>query len=613
MRTLPFGTWPSPISAEMLGNQKRLDDVQITPDGRTLAWTEGVSGRTTLYVQRGDDAPRALFDDLSIRPGVGYGGGGFALHNAFAVFVANGRLYRAPLGRGLPSPITPTFGGAAAPAISGDGRWVAFVHTFEEQDTLAIVDAEGRDWPVRAAQGADFYMQPVWSPTEALLAWLEWDFPNMPWDGTRLQIGRWHNGRLQDVQTLAGDTQTPIFQPAFSPDGRYLSFIAGDGEWDTLWLYDLRSGKRRALVSDGVFMQPAWVQGMRTHAWLDAETIILIQNRNGFARLLQISLDGAQQTLDITPYTWLKQPAAAAGRMAFVAAASHISNRIITRRDNTWLVLARSSAENIPAEYLPQAYSIQWTAEDGSTVHGLYYAPASAEYQSEGLPPAILSIHGGPTSQRVAEYNPLAAYFASRGYAWLEVNYRGSTGYGRSYQQALYGRWGEVDTEDAAGAARALIAQNLADPQRLVIYGGSAGGYTVYNALIHSPGLFRAGVALYGVSDLFALNLDTHKFEKHYNDKLVGKLPEAAEKYRAWSPIFHADKIRDPLAVFQGSEDPVVPPSQSERIVAALRSNRVPHIYHVYEGEGHGWRKTETLRDFYPRVERFLLTHVLFA
>jgi dipeptidyl aminopeptidase/acylaminoacyl peptidase len=256
---------------------------------------------------------------------------------------------------------------------------------------------------------------------------------------------------------------------------------------------------------------------------------------------------------------------------------------------------------------------MEWPAPDGSTVYGTYYAPTNPEYTSDGLPPAIVYIHGGPTSEQPITFSSERTYFTSRGYAWLEVNYRGSSGQGRTYLQALRENWGVVDREDAAGGATAMIARGLADPRRLIIRGGSAGGYTVLNALIHFPGLFKAGICLYGVSNLFTLTQDTHKLESHYTDSLVGLLPQAAKKYHEWSPVFHAAQIKDALAIFQGSIDRVVPPSQSEEIVKALQSKGLPILYKLYEGEGHGFRKDETLTSFYAEVERFLQQFVLFA
>jgi dipeptidyl aminopeptidase/acylaminoacyl peptidase len=270
-----------------------------------------------------------------------------------------------------------------------------------------------------------------------------------------------------------------------------------------------------------------------------------------------------------------------------------------------------SAAMPILPETLPSVQAVSWAAPDGTPVHGLYYAPVSTKFISEGLPPAIVNIHGGPTSARVTDWNTNAAFFTTRGYAFLEVNYRGSTGYGRSYMLALRQKWGLVDVEDAVGAAGALGELGLADPKRIVIMGGSAGGYTVLNALVRHPGIFKAGVDLYGLANLFIT--ETHKFEERYNDSLIGVLPQDAERYRAWSPVFFAHQIHDAVAVFQGAEDNVVPPSHSEQIVAALRTNKVPHIYKLYEGEGHGWRKTETIADYYDRVEKFLQEYVLYA
>jgi dipeptidyl aminopeptidase/acylaminoacyl peptidase len=273
----------------------------------------------------------------------------------------------------------------------------------------------------------------------------------------------------------------------------------------------------------------------------------------------------------------------------------------------------RSTSEAIPTEDLPTPYEINWQSEDGQRVFGIYSPPTSRQYTSDGLPPVIVLIHGGPTSAVQIGYNLEAAFFTSRGYGYLEVNYRGSTGYGRAYREALRGRWGELDVIDAAGGALALVGQGLADPDRLVIKGGSAGGYTVLNALIRYPGLFKAGLCSYGVSNLFTLAMDTHKFEERYTDSLVGPLPEAAEKYRQWSPVFHAERIKDPVAIFQGDEDKVVPPSQSEEIVQALKANGVPHEYHLYPGEGHGFRKAETRQAYYEAIERFLLQYVIFS
>ncbi|MBC8078589.1 MAG: S9 family peptidase [Chloroflexales bacterium] len=274
-------------------------------------------------------------------------------------------------------------------------------------------------------------------------------------------------------------------------------------------------------------------------------------------------------------------------------------------------VLKRATGENVPPDALVAPAPISWRGPDGAEIYGLIYRPAARD--ATGLPPAIVHIHGGPTSQSVAEYDGTAQFFATRGYAVLQVNYRGSTGYGRAYMHAGRGNWGIHDVADAVSGARHLVEASIADAERLVIMGGSAGGFTVLQTLIDQPGVFRAGICLYGVSNQFTLAADTHKFEERYLDTLLGPLPEAASIYRARSPIFHAHKLTTPLAVFQGEDDTSVPRAQSDTIVASLRQRGVPHVYHVFAGEGHGWRKRETIAAYYRAVEDFLRQYVLFA
>ena len=317
----------------------------------------------------------------------------------------------------------------------------------------------------------------------------------------------------------------------------------------------------------------------------------------------------------LSEYSQVEQLTAAPRGQAFActAAAATVSTRIISCTPTKALIHARSTSESMPpnAAAVPQA--IHWYTAVGTQVHGLYYPPTSTAYYSSGLPPLIVNIHGGPTAQADVGFEPRAQYFATRGYAYLDVNYRGSSGYGRAYMTALRGNWGQYDSADAVDGARYLIDQKLADPDRLVIAGGSAGGYTVWRVLTTYPGVFRAGLCLYGISNLFTLAADTHKFEASYLDTLLGPLPAASTIYRERSPLFAVDAIQDAVAIFQGSEDQVVPPDQAEAIVASLRRRNVPHEYHLYEGEGHGWRKPETIERFYTTAEAFLKQYVLFA
>jgi len=610
---LPYGLWPSSISPAALSLRPRLEDVQFDSDGETLVWLERHAGQGVLVMRRKDDAPRNLTVGIDVNAAVGYGGGDFTVRNGTLVFTSGGRLYTLPLAGGSPRPITPAFGDCASPALSPDGSKILFVHSYERADCLALVDAQGGNFPIKLARGADFYMQPAWHPEGEYIAWIEWDHPQMPWDGTRLMSARLEGTALAEVRCVAGDTGIPIFQPEFSPDGRWLSFIAQDGEWDRLYIIDLTNGKKQTLERDAPLLPPAWTQGMRAYAWShDSASLFFLRNDRGTRSLWSVGITGKPEKMDVSPYTNLEQiTVGAENSLAFTASSPQTPERVLTLKGDVLRVERYAEPGLIPPEDLPTCQPITWQASDGTVVHGLYYAPVSQSFTSDGLPPAIVHIHGGPTSAAAAEFNTGAAFFTTRGYGFLEVNHRGSTGYGRSYMLALRHKWGLLDVEDAVGAAQALGALGLADPQRLVIMGGSAGGYTVLNVLVRHAGVFKAGICLYGLSNLFIT--ETHKFEERYNDSLLGILPQDAERFRAWSPVYHADQIRDPVAVFQGSADKVVPPEHSEQIVAALRANHVPHIYKVYEGEGHGWQKAETIDDFYRTVEKFLQQHVLFA
>lgn len=614
-----FGLWESEITPDLIAAMIGLTDVQWDSDGRTLIWREGQGGQGVLMAKPAGEAPIALSCEHNVRGGVCYGGGEFNVHNGLVVFAAkDGRLYRRTLGAGFPQAITPEFGCPAAPQISPDNRWVAFIHTYEGDDVLAVVDAEGKRWPDKLAVGADFYMQPAWHPDGGAIAWVEWDHPNMPWDGTRLMYAVLEGSppKIKAAQQLAGDADTPILQPAFSPDGRYLSYIQNLGEWDQLVLRDLQTGTLSVLVEDAALLKPAWVQGVVVQAWASAsDQIFFLQSRAGVSVLNQVDVATGDVTpMEMAPYTALSQLSInAEGEIATIASAPSISPRVITKKGEKLTIHQRSTSEAIPPEDLPTPYEIQWTSSDGAPVYGIYLPPTSSRFMADGLPPAIVLIHGGPTSAVTLGYDLDAAFFTSRGYGFLAVNYRGSTGYGRAYREALRGNWGNLDVIDAAGAAQALIDQQLANPGMLAIKGSSAGGYTVLNTLIRFPGLFKAGICAYGVSNLFTLAMDTHKFEERYTDSLVGPLPEAAEKYRAWSPEFHASAIKDPVAIFQGEEDKVVPPSQSEAIVKALKASGVPHEYHLYPGEGHGFRQAENRRAYYQAMARFLMQYVIFS
>jgi dipeptidyl aminopeptidase/acylaminoacyl peptidase len=627
-KSVPFGLWPSPVRPEDLAQSLRLSDVGWDSDGRTLVWLEGRSDRGVLVCAPAGQAFRDLTPTLSVRARVGYGGGDMAVSGGAVTFVTQeGQLYRQSLAAGQARPITPQFGHMASPAPSPDDRWVIYVYTHAGEDGLAVVDAEGQFWPQRLVYGQDFYMQPCWHPDGTHIAWVSWDHPNMPWDSTVLKMARL---RFPDVglpvvaetQTLVDRPDVAVAQPRFSPDGRSLAYLSDQNGWSNLYLYDLQSGTHRPLTTDAVDIgSPAWVQGIRSYGFSpDGRQLYYVRNEAGFKRLWVYDLQDERAHAVPSPldeYDSLLQLSIAPrrGTLALIASSSTVGERVVTWHpgDESAHILRRATDESILPDDLAVSQPVHWLADDGTEVYGLYYPPTSSRFNGTGLPPAVINIHGGPTGQSTAGYNARAQFFATRGYAYLEVNYRGSTGYGKSYMALLRGQWGVLDVEDTVGGAQYLVDAGLVDPQRLVIMGGSAGGYTVLKALVDHPGFFKAALCLYGVSNMFTLAADTHKFEERYLDSMLGPLPEASAIYRERSPIFYADRIVDPIAVFQGEIDRVVPKAQSDEIVASLQRRGIPHEYHVYGGEGHGWRKRETIEAFYKAVEAFLKQHVIFA
>ena len=623
-----FGLWASPVSAKSLATNLRLSEPCWDTDGRTLGWIEGRSDRGVLVVQEDGGAARDLTSDISVRAFVGYGGGDFTLSHGVAYFVgqADQRIYRQEIAGGRPRPITPAFGAASSPAVSPNGRWLVYVHTYEDADAIAVVDTEGKHWPARLAEGRDFYMQPVWHASGDRLAWVEWDHPNMPWDGTELKLANvaFPEGGLPvmtSAAVVAGDRETAIFQPAFSSDGAALHYVSDESGWGHIYRRDLATGAVRQLTSGNAeYGRPAWNQGQRSFAVTSGGTVVGIRAEQGFDTAVAVSSARDVQDLGAGAlYTSLSAPVGAAKneRVAFVASSGTTPSRVVVLDLEAvrpaMEVVRYSATEEVPRAALSAPQAVSWASFDGEQAHGLYYPPASTRFESAGAPPLIVIVHGGPTSQVTASWAANAQFFATRGYAVLFPNYRGSTGYGRDYMLKLRESWGVYDVEDAKSGARAMAERGLADGARLVIMGGSAGGFTVLQSLVTNPGVYKAGICMFGVANQFTLASDTHKFEQRYLDTMLGPLPEAAATYRERSPIFHAAKIVDPIAVFQGDIDRVVPREQSDSIVASLRARQIPHEYHVYEGEGHGWRKSETIEAFYTAVDRFLRQYVVYG
>lgn len=633
--TSQFGLWKSPISPVHMAQGLRLIDLAWADDG-SLVWLEGRGDRNVLVISPPNrQAQRELSSSFSVRAKVGYGGGDFSVFKNNVIFAdaESGRLYRLPLHGGQAHPVTPGYGAAAAPVVSPDGAWMLFIRSYEGQDSLEIVDTQGVYWPQKLVSGNDFYMQPVWAADGKRIAWISWDHPNMPWDGTDLWLGdlEFSPGQVPSLvrsERLAGGKEISIFQPDFSADGRYLAYASDEGGWWQLYVYDLLKGHHVQLTNTAAeHGAPGWAQGLRTYGFSpDSSRLFFIRNEMGQAGLWQLYLETGKesQVFFDENYSSLDQIAISPFGIGMIASAGDIPGRVITcplpvreeipgtRQIIASEIIRRATTEEFIKDDYAKPQPITWKGLDGEAAHGLYFQPCNPKFSGIGAPPLIVHVHGGPTSQVKNAFNMPAQFFTSRGYAYLEVNYRGSTGFGREYRNKLRSNWGIYDVQDSVSGAQSLAESGQVDGERIVIMGGSAGGFTVYKALQDYPEFFRAGICLYGVSNQFALAAETHKFEAHYTDSLIGPLPEAAALYRERSPINFVDKIRRPLAVFQGEDDRVVPRNQSDELVEVLRRKGIPYIYHVYSGEGHGFRKPETISHMFKAVEKFLQDYVIY-
>ena len=623
----PFGTWPSAFGTSLFTADYRLADCAWDTLSPTLVWLERRPDGHALVAQAEGENPRDLLRGISISGGNLYGGGSLTVGAGMAYYVSGGRIFRIPLMGGRAVAITPEFGSAAAPTLSPDGRWLLYVHSIGEQDNLALIPSDGSDYPRRLFSGSDFIMQPAWHPAGDRIACVTWDHPHMPWESTQLHLFHLTAEPTPTVvgrQIIAGvGTPQAIFGAVFSPDGGYLAYASDRNGWWEVYRYDLDLGTHQSLTQhdEAEYAVPAWLQGMRTFAWSpDSSALWALRNEDNRWQLRQIDVHSGEGAHfgDLDGYTYLEQIAVSpiSGEVALIAAHPQIPDRVLTVNpyNGAVRVRANSSTEPFAVGELAASQTITWASAQGERLSGLYYPPTHPHYSHSDAPPLIVYIHSGPTRQRFQRFFPEVQYFTSRGFAVFEPNYRGSSGYGRAFQLALNGLWGVAEVEDTASGVQFLIANGKANPAQIVVMGSSSGGYSVLQSLIQHPALYALGVAQAPVTDLFALVQDTHKFERYYTDRLVGALPAAAKIYRERSPLFNADKIRVPVALFHGARDRVVPAAQSEAIAAVLRRRRgVPHHLKVYDDEGHSFRKAETLHDYYETALNFIVQHVIYA
>ena len=606
----PFGSWKSPISADLISTEGRRI-IETVADGEDIYWIEmrpTESGRYVIVRRTPDGQTTDVIPDpFNARTRVHeYGGAAFVVSEGTVYFsnFADQRLYRQTPGS-EPEPITPEADLRYADGVVDEKRnrliCVREDHTDSEAEAVNALVAIGLDRTDNAqvlVSGNDFYSSPRLSPDGTRLAWMTWNHPNMPWDGAELWVGEINaDGSLSHTERVAGDVDESIFQPEWSPDGT-LYFASDRTNWWNLYRY--QAGTVDPLCEmEAEFGRPQWIFGMSTYKFVSANRIICTYTQDGIWHLASLDTDTGRLNQIETPYTSIANLQAIPGGVLFNASSSTESASIIhfdlTTRQ--FEVVCRSSEIEIDSGYFSIPQAIEFPTEADLTAHAFYYPPRNRDYTppADDLPPLLVISHGGPTSATSTALDLEIQYWTSRGIAVLDVNYGGSSGYGRAYRQRLNGRWGLVDVDDCVNGARYLVEQGYADGNRLAIRGGSAGGYTTLSALTFRD-VFKAGASYYGISDLEAMTRDTHKFESRYLDSLIGPYPEEQGRYRERSPIHFTDRLSCPLILFQGLEDEVVPPNQAEMMVDALGAKGLPVAYVPFEGEQHGFRRSENIR-----------------
>lgn len=586
----------------------------VSDDG--LYWTESrpeEQGRIALVFRAHDGEPvDVVRPGFNVRTRVHEYGGGAWFRDGHTVYCSNfddSRLYRIDGPGGEPRPITPEPPEPHAlryadGRVFASGRLIVCVREShgrgEPVNELVVLPTDGATEPRVIATGRDFYAAPRPSPDGSKLAWLAWDHPRVPFEGTDLCVSELAPaGSLAGERRVAGSEEESIFQPEWSAAG-HLHFVSDLTGWSNLYVE--RDGEVQALTAEEAELGfPPWVFDLTRYAFLADGRIACVFTRSAIDGLEVLDPEtGRLDRVDL-PYTSFYSPTLRShgSLVAFAAASPREPSAVVTMdiASGERSVIKRATELDLDRRYLSVAEPIEFAGADGLLSHGFYYPAKNPDFKGppDELPPLIIHVHGGPTAHVSNAFDLEVQLFTSRGVAVADLNYGGSTGYGREYRDRLRGRWGEVDVEDSAAAARFLSDRGDIDPARIEITGGSAGGYTTLLALAVRDE-FAAGTSFFGVADLVSFHDETHKFESHYDEYLIGPWPEAIDLYRERSPVSHADSISRPLLLLQGLDDKVVPPAQAEAIVQALERQGVPYAYIAFEGEGHGFRKAENVR-----------------
>jgi dienelactone hydrolase len=581
------------------------------PDGEGLYWLElrpGEQGRSTLMYARRGEEPRALTPrELNVRSRVHEYGGGAYWRDGETIFFSNfwdGRVYRQSRGAEeavaiTPEPREPNSIRYADGIVTGEGWIVAVRESHEGPEVvneLVTFPGDGSAPPRVLAAGRDFYAAPRLSPDGSQLAFLAWDHPLLPFVGCELWAASFDGGELKRERRVAGGPDESIFQPEWSPDCVLHFSTDRTGFWNVHRLV----GDEIVNVTpvEAEIAYPHWNFALSRYAFLDDGRLACVVTRFGYDSLeLADPQTGELEALGQPFTSYVPVLRSSGSRVAFVAASETQSYGLYELDVHSGeLTTYRAPVNGLGAGWISRPQQIEFEGSGRQTTYAFYYPPTNPEVEAPAgeLPPLRVLSHGGPTGATAPDYSASVQFWTTRGFGVVDVNYGGSTGYGRAYRERLDGNWGIVDVEDCVAAAQHLVDTGRADPKRLLIEGGSAGGYTTLCALVESD-VFAAGVNHFGVADLETFARDTHKFEARYMDLLIGPYPERKDLYEERSPTNHFDRLSCPVLTFQGLDDRVVPPSQSEQLVQALERKGLPYAYLAFEGEGHGFRKRESI------------------
>ncbi|MCL5946503.1 MAG: prolyl oligopeptidase family serine peptidase [Chloroflexi bacterium] len=608
---LPFGGWPSPITPQIVAAAGvSLSHVEV--DGSQIYWLEGrpqENGRSCIVRWDPEEGMTdAIPAWLNARSRVHeYGGGEYiaAEGDLFVSHFLDGSLFRIGNRLRTTSPLT-TAGTVRFADFTLDQARHRLISVCEDHrsspdpENLLITISLNEPHQIEPlVQGAGFYSSPRLSPDSTKLCWVSWNHPDMPWDSTQLFVATvLEHGGLSDPIRIAGDVRESALFPQWLPNGHLLFASDRSGWWN---LYCWNGHDVRPITDEQAeFAVPPWILGCRPFIPLSNEQAVAIMTTGDGQALVIVDLASGAIRKVSTPFTafapWL---AAYRGRIVCIVSHAQAAPAVVLIDPLTGVheVLHRSSTLELSPSVLARPEHMTYEAPGGETVHAFYYPPTNGAYRGPdgAAPPLRVVCHGGPTSATTTALNLGNQLWTSRGYAVLDVNYRGSSGYGRSYREALYGTWGKADVDDCCAGADALAQTGRVDASRLIIAGGSAGGFTALAALTFRE-TFTAGASYYGIADLELLLKDMHKFESRYLERLIGPYPAAQALFQERSPIYHADQLTRPVILFQGLDDKVVPPNQAEQLVEHLRARRIPHVYVTFPGEGHGFQKAENVR-----------------